>query len=99
MKYKSCVILAALAALLAAVAVAQFDPFRPRRSRQRDFRPEMVDRNGVPVWSNDERFKADLFTFARAKYSSYGWGGGKWATDYPDSDLNFSYRLKELTAL
>ena len=34
---------------------------------------------------------------------SYGgrahWGDGKWATDYPDSDLNFSFRLQQLTAL
>ncbi len=28
-----------------------------------------------------------------------GYGGGRWATDYPDSDLNFSYRLQQLTAL
>ena len=28
----------------------------------------------------------------------YGRGGG-WATDYPDSDLNFSYRLHQLTSL
>jgi hypothetical protein len=27
-----------------------------------------------------------------------GWGGG-WATDYPDSDLNFSFRLQQLTSL
>jgi hypothetical protein len=26
-------------------------------------------------------------------------GGGGWATDYPDSDLNFSYRLHQLTAM
>ncbi len=61
-----------------------------------------VDRNGVPVWETDPKFKSDLFTFARVKYSSHGgggWGGGKWLTDYPDSDLNFSYRLHELTAL
>lgn len=102
MKYKSYFVLAALASLLvgSAVVVAQFGPMGPRRGRMRNYRPEMVDRNGVPVWNNDERFKADLFTFARVKYSSYGgWGGGRWATDYPDSDLNFSYRLKELTAL
>jgi hypothetical protein len=29
----------------------------------------------------------------------YGRGGGTWATDYPDSDLNFSYRLHQLTSL
>jgi len=29
-----------------------------------------------------------------------GWGGGgRWATDYPDSDLNFSYRLQQLTSM
>src|SRR5260221_6995873 len=99
MKTKSYVILAALGLVLAAgaVGVAQY-----RRSRQQEFRPEMVDRKGVPVWNNEERFKADLFTFVRIKYSSYGgggWGGGRWAIDFPDSDLNFSYRLHELTAL
>lgn len=66
--------------------------------------PEMVDRGGVPVWETDRQFKSDLFTFARVKYSSHGgggWGrgGGNWATDFPDSDLNFSYRLQELTSL
>ena len=29
----------------------------------------------------------------------YGGGGGGWATDYPDSDLNFSFRLQQLTSL
>lgn len=29
----------------------------------------------------------------------YGRGGGGWATDYPDSDLNFSWRLHQLTSL
>jgi hypothetical protein len=29
----------------------------------------------------------------------YGYGGGRWATDWPDSDLNFSFRLQQLTAL
>ncbi len=29
----------------------------------------------------------------------YGRGGGGWATDYPDSDLNFSYRLHQLTSM
>jgi hypothetical protein len=29
-----------------------------------------------------------------------GWGrGGRWLTDYPDSDLNFSFRLQQLTSL
>lgn len=28
-----------------------------------------------------------------------GFGGGNWATDYPDSELNFSYRLHQLTSM
>ena len=28
-----------------------------------------------------------------------GFSGGNWATDYPDSDLNFSYRLHQLTSM
>ena len=60
-------------------------------------------RAGVPQWEIDEDFKQDVFTFARVRYSDGygGWGrrGGKWATDYPDSDLNFSLRLQQLTAL
>jgi len=28
-----------------------------------------------------------------------GGGGGSWATDYPDSDLNFSFRLHQLTSM
>jgi hypothetical protein len=64
------------------------------------------DRAGVPNWKVDERFKRDVFTFVRIEYDSMrggygrrrGWGGG-WLTDWPDSDLNFSYRLQQLTSL
>lgn len=85
-------------ALSAGLALAQ-------RSRwSREVRTDIVDRNGVPDWKNDEQFKSDVFTFARVRYSS-GWGGGRrgggggWRTDFPDSDLNFSFRLHELTSL
>lgn len=61
------------------------------------------DRNGVPLWEKSEEFEHDVFTFVRIQYDSYGggWGrrGGKWRTDYPDADLNLSYRLKQLTSL
>jgi hypothetical protein len=67
------------------------------------------DRNGVPNWKIDDRFKHDVFTFVRVEYDSdsgygrgfgrrRGWGGG-WATDFPDSDLNFSFRLQQLTSM
>lgn len=63
-----------------------------------------VGRGGVPQWEVDKRFPGDLFTFARVEYDSYGGfgrgrGGGGWRTDYPDSDLNFSLRLQQLTTL
>jgi hypothetical protein len=85
--------------LLLGSALAQW----PRGRGRRDFDPTQVDRNGVPEWKVDERFKHDIFTFVRVRYTSYGgryggWGG-KWATDYPDSDLNFSFRLQQLTTL
>ena len=61
------------------------------------------DRNGVPDWQVKDHMPDDVFTFVRIKYDSRGggWGrrGGKWRTDYPDSDLNFSYRLQELTSM
>ena len=67
----------------------------------RRINPELVDRNGVPEWQNDEQFKRDVFTFVRIRYESFGGRrrGGNWLTDYPDSDLNFSYRLHQLTSL
>ncbi|MEL6108297.1 MAG: DUF4159 domain-containing protein [Planctomycetota bacterium] len=69
-----------------------------RRSRVIDIR---YDRGGVPTWEVDERFPGDLFTFVRVRYDSeYGrGGGGGWQTDYPDSDLNFSLRLQQLTTI
>jgi hypothetical protein len=59
-----------------------------------------VDRNGVPTWEKDPDFKHDVFTFVRVRYRSWSdhWRFGKWATDFPDSDLNFSFRLQELTS-
>jgi hypothetical protein len=63
----------------------------------------------MPDWTNAPGFDSDVFTFARImyKYGIYGedprisrtaspWG---WITDYPDSDLNLSYRLSTMTSL
>ncbi|MEN9677020.1 MAG: hypothetical protein RIS76_2916 [Verrucomicrobiota bacterium] len=55
---------------------------------------------GTPVWTNAPGFTHDVFTFARIVYDSGGWGGrGGWSTDAPDSDLNFSYRLQQMTSM
>jgi len=76
--------------------------------------PQDALRRDVPNWMIDREFSHDIFTFVRIRYSSgYGdWGygggygrrgrgsrGGSWATDYPDSDLNFSFRLQQLTSM
>ncbi len=58
-----------------------------------------TDRGGVPTWEVNQDFPGDLFTFVRIKYDSWGGRGGGWATDYRDSDLNFSLRLQQLTSL
>jgi hypothetical protein len=73
------------------------------------------DRAGVPDWDLDEQFPEDVFTFVRVEYDSawgggFGGGfggrrgrgfrgGGGCLTDFPDSDLNFSYRLQQLTSM
>ena len=96
---KGKVVLAVLS-LVVSLAVVGMTLGQYRRGRYRDD-PRMVDRAGVPEWETDQDFKKDVFTFVRVRYSSYGrrgWRGG-WQTDYPDSDLNFSYRLQELTSL
>jgi hypothetical protein len=69
-----------------------------RRGRQRDWRSE--GRGAVPTWPINPKFEKELFTFVRIKYESHGYGrGGGWATDFRDSELNFSLRLQQLTTL
>jgi hypothetical protein len=57
---------------------------------------------GTPDWTNSPGFKKDVFTFARVMYHfnnrpAPSWLG--WVNDYPDSDLNLSFRLQQLTSL
>jgi hypothetical protein len=61
---------------------------------------------GTPNWSNPRGFEKDVFTFARLVFksgisTSNGYGRGRrlgWWVDYPDADLNFSYRLQQMTS-
>jgi hypothetical protein len=63
-------------------------------------------------WNIDPEFPQDVFTFVRVEYNSSGYSmmgggrggrgggfGGRWMTDYPDSDNNFSYRLHQVTSI
>jgi len=77
-------------------AIAQF-----RGRRRPAYGAGVLDRGNVPSWPVDEKFAMEVFTFARLKYNSTGWERSSyaWWTDYPDADLNLSYRLQQLTAL
>jgi Domain of unknown function (DUF4159) len=92
--------LALCGCLIAAGAFAQFRGGGGRRRGAPSTDPDQVDRGNVPKWDLDPQFKHDCFTFVRIKYrstmdrTSYAW----W-TDYPDADLNFSWRLSQLTSL
>ena len=55
--------------------------------------------SGTPQWTNTAGHEKDVFTFVRVRRSSGGWGRGGWATDTPDAELNFSYRLQQMTSL
>lgn len=86
--------------LLLALAILLPDTFAQHR-RDRFSANSQV---GAPDWEIDQKFKHDVFTFARVKYDSYGggrpgWGRGYWATDYPDAELNLAYRLQQMTSL
>jgi hypothetical protein len=102
---RTLIILVVLAALGTTLALAQRYYYDERYGDPR---------GGVPDWEPDKEFAHDVFTFVRIRYSS-GYGGrggygrrgrggfarsgGDWRTDYPDSDLNFSYRLHQLTSM
>lgn len=57
---------------------------------------------GTPEWTNAPGFEKDVFTYARIIYKmndlpfpvELGW-----VNDYPDSDLNLSFRLQQLTSM
>ena len=87
------------AALL--ILVAGSLSFAQRGYGWRRSRGGVDGRNGVPRWDLSDEFPADNFRFVRIQYDSHGYGrrGGNWSTDYPDSDLNFSLRLQQLTSI
>jgi hypothetical protein len=85
--------------VVAPVVICMASTSSGQRWRERGYSEDgtIYDRNGVPEWSLSDGFKGDVFRFARVKYDS--WGQRKWLTDFPDSDLNFSFRLQQLTSI
>ena len=54
----------------------------------------------TPDWTNAPGFEKDVFTFTRVIYKlnrGPSWLG--WINDYPDGDLNLSFRLQQLTSM
>src|SRR5262249_53081574 len=60
----------------------------------------------TPTWTNTPGFEKDVLSFVRIIYK-YGtgprisrtasrWG---WITDFPDSDLNLSFRVQQVTSM
>ncbi len=81
-------------------------PFQrqPRSGGRQGFgggrQPRPFDRSEYPQWKIDEDFSQDVFTFARIQYDGIGaTPDARWNNDYPDADLNFSYRLQQLTSM
>jgi hypothetical protein len=60
----------------------------------------------TPNWTNTPGFEKDVYSFARVRWTrltrfrnNVFWNGGYWYSDSPDSDLNLSYRLQQLTSI
>ena len=69
---------------------------------KRTAREEESGSIGTPNWTVEPESKKDVFTFVRVRYASHYHGSrraGNWHTDAPDSDLNFSWRLQQMTSL
>lgn len=57
-----------------------------------------------PTWTNAPGFEKDVFTFVRVRYHRHhdphgAEKAGYCFIDFPDSDLNLSYRLQQLTSI
>jgi hypothetical protein len=64
-------------------------------------KPREIPQHGyeTPMWTNTAGFDSDAFTFVRIIRSSGYGSGGPWTTDTPDSDLNLSFRLQQMTSM
>jgi Domain of unknown function (DUF4159) len=91
--------------LLSALAWSQYG----RRRGAADYNDPRANQDSyaTPMWKNEAGFERDVFTFVRIQYGTYNrrssngiWmGGRRWTTDWPDADLNISYRLQQMTSM
>ena len=78
------------------------DGWRPEYDTCKTAREVPSHSTGKPNWTNEPGFEQDVFTFARirrdrARPGSYS--AGHWWTDFPDSDLNLSFRVQQVTSM
>ncbi len=73
--------------------------WRPEYDTCRTAREIPSHSTGTPGWTNAPAFEKDTFTFTRIRRDRIYSSGGHWWTDFPDSDLNLSYRLQQMTSL
>jgi hypothetical protein len=110
MKLRHLIVILSVVALTASLCFAQFRG----RSRGRGMDPDIktaraAEQHSVPTpqWHNPPGFEKDVFTFVRIRYGTHNryrsngyWiGSGRWTIDFPDADLNISYRLQQLTSM
>ncbi len=58
--------------------------------------PEITtDRGGTPTWQIDPQYLGEAFTFVRLRPRRHS----AWRTDWPSADVNFPYRLHQLTTI
>jgi Domain of unknown function (DUF4159) len=110
---KLCWLIPGVLVLATGVALAQRygrgRGFRGDSESLRTAREVESNSTGTPTWEYPAAFQHDVFTFARIRYQrdyggGRGWGrgwrrGGDWTTDLPDSDLNLSWRLQQMTSM
>ncbi|MFO1497191.1 MAG: DUF4159 domain-containing protein [Verrucomicrobiota bacterium] len=56
----------------------------------------------TPMWTNLASMPKDVFTFVRVRFDQDPYRetrSGGWRTDFPDSDLNLSWRLQQMTSI
>jgi hypothetical protein len=76
-----------------------------RQGEAKTAREDIPSGEDFPVWKVDENFQKDVFTFVRIKYSvegKHGYGHDpleRWKIDSPYSDLDFSFRLQQVTSI
>jgi hypothetical protein len=99
MKRNLLVVLLLVGVVSIALGQRRWNRFRPSDG-PRTARDYPTHSTGTPLWTNPPPFIHDVFTFVRIEYDRgyRNWGGG-WETDLPDSDLNLSWRLQQMTSM